>query len=135
VSKYVSDQRDVHATVSEKSASRMSEIMEPDVWETSFDTSCVKRFLYIIDDAKDRGVISCFARSTPSECRNGRFSTKVQQSGSQALCNRHKASVHSLTLVARDPECVALQIHIRPPQAAQFALTATSVDSGDDHRP
>jgi hypothetical protein len=38
VSKYFSHQRDVHATVSKKSAGGMPQIMESDVWETSFDT-------------------------------------------------------------------------------------------------
>jgi hypothetical protein len=40
--KYFSDQRDVHATVCEKGAGGMSQIMEADVRETSLDTSCVK---------------------------------------------------------------------------------------------
>ena len=33
---------DAHATVSEKGAGGMSQIMESDVRQTSFDTSCVK---------------------------------------------------------------------------------------------
>ncbi|HSE19544.1 MAG TPA: hypothetical protein VLB46_20945 [Pyrinomonadaceae bacterium] len=42
VPKYFSDKRDVHATVSEKSAGSMSQIMEADVRETSLGTRCIK---------------------------------------------------------------------------------------------
>jgi hypothetical protein len=42
VSKYLSDQRDVHATVSKKGTGGMSQIMKSNVRETSLDTRCVK---------------------------------------------------------------------------------------------